>query len=214
MQVRFAAAALPLAALALALSLYAAFPGALLPGELAFARWVQDTPGGDTLEKLAAWTHALRYPLFVAAALFALRMRRFDLFVAGVIVVAALALNPLLKELVGRERPLATELTLREQAQANGYPSGHVHGVVLLFGYAAVVAAAGLPRAWAALAAALCAAGVAFVGWERVYDGAHWPTDVIGSVAIGGAVLFGAVAVAPALVLLVRAMAGISESRA
>lgn len=214
MQVRFAAAALPLAALALALSLYAAFSGELLPGELAFARRVQDTPGGATLEKLAAWTHALRYPLFVAAALFALRMRRFDLFIAGVIVIAALALNPLVKELVGRDRPLSTELTLREQAQANGYPSGHVHSVVLLFGYVAVVAAAGLPRAWAALAVALCAAGIAFVGWERVYDGAHWPTDVIGSVAIGGAVLFAAVAVGRALLSPGGATAESSASRA
>ncbi|HXK34379.1 MAG TPA: phosphatase PAP2 family protein [Dehalococcoidia bacterium] len=214
MDVRSAAAALPLAAAGLALTLYAAVSQGLLPGELAFARWLQDTPGGDTFEKLAAWTHALRYPLLVAGALFALRLRRMDLVAAAALVVLALALNPLLKELVSRERPLPTELTLREFAGSNGYPSGHVHSVVLLFGYAAVVAAAGLPRAWSALAAVLCVAAIAFVGWERVYDGAHWPSDVIGSVAIGGAVLFATVAVAPALVSLGPASAPSSASRA
>lgn len=202
MQVRFAAASALMAALALALTLHAALSDSLLPGELALARRVQDTPGGDALEKLAAWTHALRYPVFVAAALVALRMRRFDLFAAGVIVVAALALNPLLKEIVARDRPLADELTLREQARGYGYPSGHVHSVALLFGYGAVVAAVALSRVWAAIAVGLAVAGVAFVGWERVYDGAHWPADVAGSAAIGGAVLFAALAVAPSVVAL------------
>jgi undecaprenyl-diphosphatase len=97
--------------------------------------------------------------------------------------------------LVGRTRPHLAELA-RDSGnfEERSFPSGHVQGAVMLYGLLFVVARriAFRPLRLAVQGGSL--AVVALVGFARVWDGAHWPTDVLGAYALGGLLLAGLVA--------------------
>jgi undecaprenyl-diphosphatase len=69
------------------------------------------------------------------------------------------------------------------------YPSGHVVGAVMLYGYLFVMAGRIRPRAvrLAVRCGAVLMIGV--VGFTRVWYGGHWPSDVLGGYALGGLML-------------------------
>jgi membrane-associated phospholipid phosphatase len=165
--------------------------GAILPGELVFARWIQDTPGGLTLEPLAdavAWK-PLQGTVVVVFAAIAWRAGHRALAMSAVLVFVALAANPAMKEMIGRARPTADDLAIREPARALGFPSGHSSSAVLLYGYVIVAAWQSLRRPLATGVVVLAAALVLVIGWDRVWDGAHWPSDVVGGLSIGALLL-------------------------
>jgi membrane-associated phospholipid phosphatase len=70
---------------------------------------------------------------------------------------------------------------------AFSFPSGHATMSVVVYGFAAVLAAGDLPPRWRVLpytGAALLIAGIAV---SRLYLGAHWLSDVAGGLALGSA---------------------------
>ncbi len=158
-----------------------------LPGEIALMREVQSWPIA-TLAHLGilageSWVDAV----VAAAAAMALLviLRRRDL--AAFVVVCALlrTLSTVLKIVVGRARPDATQARIDEVQTTFAFPSGHTLGATLCWGSLAVVAwllLRGRPRY-------LATAGLLLVplatGIGRVYVGAHWPTDVVGGWLIG-----------------------------
>ncbi|HYM15850.1 MAG TPA: phosphatase PAP2 family protein [Dehalococcoidia bacterium] len=188
-----------IAAAALALTLTAA-TGALVPGEIRLAREVQSASGGHRLDAVGDF---LALPLVEAivvlvAALIAAVRRNAPLALAAIFAAAAIALNPELKLLIARARPTAADVRVTEFPGGMGFPSGHTLAATLLYGYAGVVAWRVLPR-WAALAATLPAAcAIALIGFERIYSGAHWPSDVAGGFTIGILLLAAAVALSRA----------------
>lgn len=91
------------------------------------------------------------------------------------LMIAAPLAEGSVKFLVGRRRP--DELSM-------GFPSGHATAAAAFFG-AVMILAASLPnpaRTWVRLAAA---AGIVVVGTARVMLRAHWPSDVLGGIALG-----------------------------
>jgi membrane-associated phospholipid phosphatase len=101
---------------------------------------------------------------------------------AGAIVIATVAGLPL-KGLIARPRP---DLYASQQlnipmpellSTAHSFPSGHT---LLAAAFAFVIF-----RYWKDYRAWLAFAFVALVGVARVFQAMHWPSDVIGSIALG-----------------------------
>lgn len=170
---------------ALALTAIAA-TGHPTPGDQLTAPAIQSFPGGGLLEEPA---DLLAQPLveflvWLAAAALAWRAGRTDLLIAGVIVALALGANPLIKELVERSRPASSQLTVREAASGDGFPSGHTQAATLIYGFLAYSYFSTTASArW--LAALASGSAVLLIGLDRVYNGVHWPSDVVGGVAFG-----------------------------
>jgi undecaprenyl-diphosphatase len=102
----------------------------------------------------------------------------------------------LLKDLAERPRP--TDDLVQVSAQANGFsfPSGHVLGSVLLWGFLCYLAAKTIPHRGLRLGVqALCLSILVLTGLQRIYAGAHWPSDVLGGYAWGLALVLPAAAV-------------------
>ena len=99
--------------------------------------------------------------------------------------------------LVTRTRPHLDVLRHRsENFEDRSFPSGHVVGAVLLYGLIWYVVARRVrfaPLRW--LVQLACGVVVVLTGFDRVWDGAHWPTDVIAGYALGLALLIGLILV-------------------
>ena len=104
----------------------------------------------------------------------------------GLMLLAPVA-ESTLKVLVGRPRPFDASL---------GFPSGHATAASAYFGALIYLAGAWQPPA-RALVRALAALAIVLVALSRVMLRAHWPSDVVGGVALG-------LALASAAALLAR----------
>jgi len=188
-------------AAAIALSLHAA-TGSLLPFDRAISDELQYVPGGRFYVPIAHLLalSVIEYALLFGAAAYAWRAGDRLLAVSVVFVLLARALNTPLKEIIDRPRPDSSDMLIREPAGGFGFPSGHASWAVLVYGYAAIVAARHAPRWLAAATVVLALAVIALIGWDRVYDGAHWPSDVLGGYATGATLLLLAIA-APAVAM-------------
>jgi undecaprenyl-diphosphatase len=148
----------------------------LISGQHAVVAVVRDiTVLGSTIVLSAVIT--------AAAALLALR-RRWRL--AGYLAVTgagALVLDPVLKALVGRLRPVVAHPVAH--APGNSFPSGHALGSIVCYGAVFLVflpAARGRWHRWFAAATAVI---IGAVGVSRVLLGVHYISDVVGGWAIG-----------------------------
>jgi len=155
-------------------------------------------------EAMAAWLHGLRAPwldqvMMTASALgdgsqrtaativvtaYLLARRRWRWALALVLVMAgASVVTPALKDLFQIARPTA----LYAGADAFSFPSGHASSATafyLLLGWMASrpLAPRRRPLVWLVAGAIILLTAV-----SRIYVGAHWPSDVVGGVALGAA---------------------------
>lgn len=93
-------------------------------------------------------------------------------------------INLSLKELIGQPRPFELMPSLGMIAENGyGFPSGHAQQSIVFWVYVAYL----LRSKWSwALAIGL----TFFIGLSRVYLGVHFPTDILGGWAVGGATLY------------------------
>jgi membrane-associated phospholipid phosphatase len=100
----------------------------------------------------------------------------------AVVLAGALALDNIVKPMVGRERPVFDQLV---GGRGESFPSGHTTATTaLLFALAYYLASAKSIRVRSCIwAAALF--GSTLMGFSRVYLGVHWPTDVIAGLVLG-----------------------------
>ncbi|MFN8592023.1 MAG: phosphatase PAP2 family protein [Thermomicrobiales bacterium] len=174
---------------ALGLTVVAVGPGTL-PWDVAIALRVQRVPAavGAPLARVGYWAGSAAVVYAVGAALIVLlgrrQLRREVAVLAGVLIVRAL--NTPLKVLVASPRPIDGQVLISELATGNGFPSGHMFGATLLYGAVIWIAARlvpSRPARWAiqGIAAML----IAVTGFDRIYSGAHWPSDVLGGLLWG-----------------------------
>lgn len=127
------------------------------------------------------WTpYALTAATAIAFLIFRRRSEAFGLILSA---GGSGLINTLLKTVVARPRPQNTEIQSYRQMLTQSFPSGHVTFYVCYFGFLFFVAYALLRRGSMVrrLALTLAALPVLLIGFSRVYLGAHWPSDTLGS---------------------------------
>ena len=157
----------------------------VLPGDAAVARFFQRAPATPVsdLADLGNWIGSAR---FCAAITFVLGLGLLVLRRSweAAFMVSALALrssNGLLKTILESPRPTADLVRVTELADHFGFPSGHAMGSTLCYGAIAIVASRLVENSATRKVIGLgCGVIVLWVGFSRVYIGAHWPSDVAG----------------------------------
>ncbi|MGH7391190.1 MAG: phosphatase PAP2 family protein [Candidatus Rokuibacteriota bacterium] len=104
----------------------------------------------------------------------------------ALMVIAPLA-EGTLKEIVGRARP---------EGPAMGFPSGHATAATAYFGAVAYLAGSLRTRAACVAVRSVAVVAIALVAAARVVLRAHWPSDVLGGIALGLALAAAAALVA------------------
>lgn len=198
---RVSLAALALAfAFALGLSVLAA-TNDRLPGDLWLTGQIQDVPGGfETPAELmraltTTWVVVIVGTVLVTVFDFTARRRAWLVFTVMLLVLPPLQAT--IKNVVDRPRPDASLIERRANFSSESFPSGHVMGgtalILLIAWLVAERLPAGRPRilAWTIAGAACLLGGVA-----NVYEGVHWPSDVLGGYLWAGVLMSGAIILA------------------
>ena len=182
-----------LLAATISLSLVAAFTERV-PGDRAVTGWIQDldSAGLDTLSdvlfSLGLWPAFLIVGLLMSSACWYARQRLAAAFALLALVSGATSI--LLKAIIERPRP--SEELVRVVGDPGGFsfPSGHVLGTVLLWGFVLYVTPQVIANRRLALAVrAFALLVLLLMGLQRVYAGAHWPSDAVGGYLWGGLLL-------------------------
>jgi undecaprenyl-diphosphatase len=98
--------------------------------------------------------------------------------------------NDLMKLIIGRPRPAAELVASSYIFNGLSFPSGHTFSSSMLLGTLVIFALLSGIRWWLkALAISTVTGLLLLVGVSRVYLGAHWPSDVLGSYLWAGVLL-------------------------
>lgn len=169
---------------------YLAHEFATFPGDTTVSLWVQgiDLPFFTQLMRAVSFVGravpvSITVTLLAAGLLFFRRIRE-AFFIVILPAIAGLT-NELTKALVDRIRPCGTT-----DMGVNSFPSGHTTYAMVICGCIFFLA----PRVlkWPIVARVIQILSVLFValmGISRVFLEAHWPSDVLGGLILGGLIL-------------------------
>ncbi|MEX2158630.1 MAG: phosphatase PAP2 family protein [Dehalococcoidia bacterium] len=156
-----------------------------LPGDVEIASWAQDQPfpGQRFSEFVRAVTTTQVCLVVGAGAVVALALlRRWPEAAALAIALIGLSImQPVLKELVDRPRPVEPLVELRAGYTSESFPAGHVMSPTVVYGvllwYAVRPTVPSIVRVGVAVWSAFV---LAFAAPPNVWLGVHWPSDVLG----------------------------------
>jgi undecaprenyl-diphosphatase len=121
----------------------------------------------------------------IAAAVIVLAIRRRWRLAIYLIVTGAgaLVLDPILKSLVGRLRPVVAHPIAH--GTGNSFPSGHALGSFVCYGALFLVFLPAARGRWRTAATTVVVVLVALIGISRILLGVHYVSDVVGAWGIG-----------------------------
>jgi membrane-associated phospholipid phosphatase len=123
--------------------------------------------------------------VLVALALL-MRRRRLMALVWLIALFATSLLNGGLKDTFGRPRPEFRDASINERSYS--FPSGHSMGAAIAFGLLAYFLVLALSDRREKIAVVILATALVLaIGFSRIYLGAHYFSDVVGGLAVGGA---------------------------
>ena len=151
----------------------------------AFVRWLAGNRS-ETLSDLSGPVAELGntavvigVAIVVAVALVLLRRPRWVMFLA-VVLVGEVVIFLTTAAMIDRRRPPVPHLDA-ELPPTSSFPSGHTAAAICLYGAIAILVLAAVRAGWRRLVVVLAAVIVVAVALARLYRGAHYPTDVLGS---------------------------------
>ena len=152
-------------------------------------RWVDahHLPALDTLmlEITALGTAMVVLMIAAVAALFLLLTRqKYPAILLLASTFGGLVLNLVLK--LGFDRPRPTVVVAAVHTFSSSFPSGHAMSAAIVYSTVAYLAARLLKHRWAGwlvMTGAMVLVGI--IAFSRIYLGVHYPSDVVGGVAIG-----------------------------
>ncbi len=186
---RLVGAWLALLAITAALAVYGA-TAAHASWEVEATRWIQAASPGPLHAAAKVMTFIGRSPistLLPALAILAIWLsNRRHLAVFLALAALARVMSGVVKELVDRPRPSDSLVNVSYHLGDPSFPSGHVLGATLLYGFLIYCAEFCIPwRGPRRVIQALLVLAIGLMGYARVELGAHWPTDVLGGYALG-----------------------------
>ena len=108
----------------------------------------------------------------------------------AVTVVLSLALNTVIKVIIGRERPDIHRLAAFVNEAGKSFPSGHSIFATIIFGSIFFICLGKLKnRSSKILLGILCIILIALVMFSRIFVGVHYPSDTIGGFLEGISIL-------------------------
>lgn len=122
--------------------------------------------------------------LVVLAPVAALALWRYGARALGsvaVLLVAMLIVQPVLKDVIDRDRPSPSQVEVRATFSSESFPSGHSLGTTSVWGAIALWLWQSGRRRWAVAAALPIPA--TWIASDVL--GVHWPTDSLGGTVIG-----------------------------
>lgn len=180
---------------------YFAHKFSYFPGDITFSLWCQgiQLPLLNPLMKGVSYISSLIPAAIIVAllagSLWALRGKLESIFIVSLTSSAAL-INWLLKLLVNRPRPSVQLIQISVESGGLSFPSGHTVYAVVFYGFLFYL----MPRlvkqpALICFLRSLLILLILFTAASRIYLGAHWFSDILGSLFLGGLLL------APAIIL-------------
>ena len=151
-----------------------------LNGAISPHPWLADALTG--VSRLGGRPLMLWLVVFAVLLLVIRRRGRLALYLV-VTGLGALVLDPTLKSLVGRVRPIV-DVPIAS-APGNSFPSGHALGSMVVYGALALVFLPAVAARWRALFAALPVLIIAAVGFTRIALGVHFLSDVLAGWLLG-----------------------------
>ena len=143
-------------------------------------------PMAVSIVKAVTWlgSSGVLWTLIGAAAILLALRRRWRLAAYLLVTGAgALVLDPVLKALVGRLRPVVANPIAH--GNGNSFPSGHALGSIVCYGALLLVFLPAARGAWRRVLAALFITLIAVIGISRLLLGVHYVSDVLGGWALG-----------------------------
>jgi membrane-associated phospholipid phosphatase len=157
--------------------------------DLALALWIQEVDWGPAALLMTAtnWLADVRQAVFVGIVIAVMAV--FNRRSALVLLVGAGAnvVTFLLKLVIQRPRPPLNVLHVTQPESSFGFPSGHATFYGWFVPVLLVAVTPWLPLRLRPPVYLLGGLIVLFGATARVWAGAHWPTDVLGGVLLGGA---------------------------
>jgi undecaprenyl-diphosphatase len=165
-------------------------------GDISVSLWLQsiDIPLVKPLMQVASsLVLAAIIIALLAIALWILGRRLEAVFIASLTSVAGLA-SWLLKELISRPRPSGELVQLLEGSWGLSFPSTHATCAIVFCGFLFYLAPRLVKQPIVrGILQSLLIMLILLIGASRIYLGAHWTSDVLGGLFLGGLLLYPAI---------------------